>query len=130
MRKEQTALTDQPEWKDIGAQFEVGVAWRLPEGGTLSARLGLEVVEIVETLMRLECQIVEVARLSASIAPDEIDAVILGAAQGLVGKYVRVPYEAAQGTKLNLKVTTLTGEHGFFSAVYPRPKKAKFVSGE
>ena len=114
-----------PTWKRVGATLDVNLAWTLPDGGRLWVVINVEVIEVVEEMMRLECQIKDLPVVRATLSLEEIDPAIVDGLRNLPGKYVRVPYEATTERHLHLKISTLTGEHSFFSPVYPRPKKPK-----
>lgn len=98
----------------VGQQFPVTMHWRMADRSSVWAGFIAEVSYIDVSQMRLLSRLTDIQMLRTSLPPTEADQEMLEVIRGLVGQYAFLPYEAADGTKLNLKLTTLTGEHPYF----------------
>jgi hypothetical protein len=103
-------------WKQPGATFSVTMHWRLDVEANIRAwaTFRAEVVRADEHMMRLLCKMAALEEISTSHPPEQIEGGWLERIGGLVGKYANLPFEAAEGAKLNLRVETLGGEMTFF----------------
>lgn len=107
---------DTPTWQTPGAIFEVTMSWKLLADIRLWAVFTLEVLEVQPTMMRLSTRIKNLVSLRSSVPPEDIEPEWIERVRALEGRYILVPYEAATGTPLYLRLQTLTGEHGYFAA--------------
>ncbi len=99
---------------EIGQQFPVTMHWRMADRSSVWAGFVAEVTYVDVSQMRLLSRLTDLQMLRTSVPPEQTDQAMLKIIRGLVGQYAFLPYEAAAGTKLNLKMTTLTGEHPYF----------------
>lgn len=97
-----------------GTRFPLRMRWKLGDGTILLATFMCEILEVDEGQMRLLVRLGTLLSLQGSQAPDELDQDATRRAQALSGKYAYVPYEAGNGLPLSLRLSTLTGEHGYF----------------
>lgn len=99
-----------------GDRFEVAMYWQLE--GAQKARVWATFVAGVvardEGRYRLLCRLEDILSLRASHPPETLDEDMLARIKGLVGRYAYLPPEAADGVTLHLKLSTLTGAHGYF----------------
>ncbi len=98
----------------VGQQFPVTMHWRMEDRSSVWAGFIAEVTFIDVSQMRLLSRLTEIKMLRTSLPPEEANQEMLNLIRGLVGQFAFLPYEAAHGTKLNLKISTLTGEHSYF----------------
>lgn len=103
----------------VGSTFVVSFQWRLQDDILLWASFRVRVQAIVDDTDRLLCRFEEILSLRTSEPPETVDDVILNRVKEIVGQYAHIPPEAARGKKLYLKLTTLTGQHDYFSASPP-----------
>ena len=106
----------------IGARFEVSMHWKLGDGhgARATARFVAEVKAIDVSRDRLLCRLDELLSLRTSHPPETLDQDLLARIKQLVGKFAYIPPEAAdEGKTLPLKLTTLTGQHGYFMDEMP-----------
>jgi len=99
---------------DIGQQFPAVMRWRLADNTVIWAGFMAVVKHIDIEQMRLLCQLASIEMLRTSIPPEQVHNAWLDKIRDLVGQYAFLPYEAASGTKLNLKLQTLAGDHRYF----------------
>lgn len=99
---------------EVGQQFPVTMHWRMEDRSSVWAGFIAEVDYVDVSQMRLLSRLIELKMLRTSVLPEQSDQEMLSIIRGLVGQYAFLPYEATTGTKLNLKRTTLTGEHPYF----------------
>lgn len=109
-------MTSEPDESVLtpGLRFVPVMQWRLKNDEFIWAGFELEIVTVEAEFRRLLCRLTDLKALRTSVPPEEVDPVLLIRVHGLVGRYARIPYEAFFGTKLALKLETLTGLHHFF----------------
>jgi hypothetical protein len=104
-----------------GQSFALQFAWRLPDGEYLRAVFQADVLELVPGADKY---VIHLSRLLAGreddaagqVKPlDALEGEYWELARGLVGRTITIAYEADDGRPLYLRLTTLTGEHNFFS---------------
>ncbi len=105
----------------IGENFPLQFAWRLPDGDYIRAVFEAEVVDLVPNADKY---IVKLNRLAAGRQEDaegglrDRDAyarnywALVG---GLVGRKITIAYEADDSRAVHMRLETLTGEHNFFT---------------
>lgn len=109
-----------PEWQQVGAQFPVGMSWRLPDDVMMWGNYTVEVVAVEDYAARLLVVITGILSLRTSVPPEQVDKDLISRAKELVGKYARYPYVAAKGTQVPMRLATLTGEYPYFFDEDPR----------
>jgi hypothetical protein len=92
-----------------GTTFLAKMHWRLDEGLDIRAWAGLmvEVRRVDNDDQRLDS-------LSFSHPVAQVDPILLARIEALPGQYAYLPFEAAEGRTLFLKVGTLTGRNNYF----------------
>lgn len=104
-----------------GDSFTLQFAWRLPEGDYLRAVFQADVLELVPAADKY---VIRLSRLLAGREDDAEGAVkpletLSGAywdlVRGIAGRRITIAYEADDGRPLYLRLSTLTGEHNFFT---------------
>ena len=105
----------------IGETFLVQFVWQLPEGDYIRAIFEAEVLELVPGADKY---IVRLTKLMAGRqesatgemrATDELSKEYWGLVGELVGNKLTIAYEAEDGRAVHLRLTTLTGEHNYFT---------------
>lgn len=103
-------------WIQAGTRFAVTMHWRLDAAKGIHAWgiFSAEVVRVDGHVRRLLCKLESLDQLSTSHPPSEIEPALIESITALVGKHANLPFEAVQGTNLNLRLETLTGPLTFF----------------
>lgn len=104
-----------------GERFNVHFVWKLPDGDFARAVFVAEVESIVEIGSRYQVRLVELlggrqeAGDSDALRPTaDYDRHHWTLITRLAGQQCTLPFEAADGRPLYLRLPTLTGEHDFF----------------
>jgi hypothetical protein len=105
----------------IGEQFPVQFAWKLPEGDYIRAVFQAEVLDLVPAADKY---IVRLNKLVAGRqetgegerrAPESFSRQYWVLVGRIVGKTITLAYEADDSRALHLRLSTLTGEHNYFT---------------
>lgn len=80
----------------------------------VSASFLVAVLAHDESQMRFLIRLNKLDALTASHPFEQLDQSLLKSIQNLPGKYAYIPYEAAEGRTLFLKLSTLTGRLEYF----------------
>ena len=109
-----------------GDSFIAAMHWRFDEAQDIrvTARFLVQIVALDWDDLRYLCRITELAELSASHPLASLDPALLARVRSLPGLHTYLPFEAAEGRTLFLKIGTLTGRHDYFfdetSGKWPR----------
>jgi hypothetical protein len=105
----------------IGENFPLQFAWHLPEGDYIRAVFAVKVLDLVPEADKY------VVGLNELIAwrqenkdgelrePEAFSSEYWPMVHGLVGRKITIAYEADDSRAIHLRLTTLTGEHNFFT---------------
>jgi hypothetical protein len=109
-------MLDFPAQYPPGSTFTAIIHWRLDleRDIRVTARFLVEVALIDHADARFLCLIKSLETLTTTHPPDGIDPDLLARIHALPGKRAFLPFEAAAGRTLFLKVGTLTGRNNYF----------------
>ncbi len=104
-----------------GQSFPVQFAWRLPNEGYLRAVFEAEVLELVPAADKYVIRLNQLLAGREETAegepkpPEVLSRDYWALVGNLIGRTLTLAYEADDGRALYLRLTTLTGEHNFFT---------------
>lgn len=105
----------------VGETFSVQFVWQLPQGDYMRAVFAAQVLDLVpgadKYIVRLT-QLVAGRQESATgemRTTDELSKEYWGLVGELIGNKLTIAYEAEDGRAIHLRLTTLTGEHNYFT---------------
>ena len=105
----------------VGETFPLQFAWRLPQGDYLRAVFLATVVDLVP---EADKYVVRLTKLEAGRQEDlngeqrpteDYAKEYWSLVAGVIGRKITVAYEADDGRALYMRLTTLTGEHNYFT---------------
>jgi hypothetical protein len=113
----------------IGESFPLQFAWRLPDGEILRAVFRADVLDIIPAADKFMVRLTELLA-GTQEAPDgtprdreQFNKLYWARVVALVGNRVTVAFETADGRPVQMRLTTLTGEHDFFWRYNTPPNK-------
>ncbi len=106
---------------EIGENFPLQFAWRLPEGDYIRAVFQAEVLDLVPEADKYVVQLNQLAAGRQENEEGELrsqeaySSEYWSLVDGLVGRKITIAYEADDSRAVHMRLATLTGEHNFFT---------------
>jgi len=105
----------------IGDTFIIQFVWTIPDGDFIRTLFKAEVLDIIDAAEKYMVRLTELVAGSQENSQghgrdkEEFNKPYWKLVVNLIGNRVTVAWEAADGRPLHMRLTTLTGEHDFFT---------------
>lgn len=107
--------------RTVGEWFPVHFVWKLPDGDYIRAIFRAEILDTIPTADKYLVRLAELlagrqeSKDGEMRAKEEMTLPYWALVRELIGNRVTVAYEVEDGRPLHMRLTTLIGEHDFFT---------------